>query len=179
MGTHLDLVRDKSKEFPEIERPWSIRTARIWHCSYTSLAPLSRFHNLRELSIASFPDEELDAIGLLEGLQSLSMVHLPKISSLEPLARLRQLRKLCLATLPSWDSGGKVTIVESLRPLTKLPLLEELDIFGVVNKAKRIDELFFSESLRRVRVSKIPRPQVELLSAWLERRQQQRWNREI
>jgi len=68
-------------------------------------------------------------------------------------------------TNPSWDSSGKVTTVGSLRPLTALPLLEEVNLFGIVPPDGVIDDLLGCATLRRAKVSKYPAGEVERLRA--------------
>ena len=97
-------------------------------------------------------------------LESLEIVHLPNIKNLSPLTSLTKLRKLSLSTLPSWDSSGKLTVVESLEPIANIPLLEELSLFGVVPESKSVDALLKSQSLKLVRVSKYPKLEKQKLS---------------
>lgn len=161
---HLELMRKKDKVFPVISSPESVTSARIWHCSYLSLEPLSKLVNLRALAIASYPDHSFEALTPLNMLESLEIVHLPNITSLSQLAGLTSIRKLSLSTLPSWDSSGKLTVVESLEPIAELPLLEELSLFGVVPESKSIDALLASHSLKKVRVSKYSKAETQKLS---------------
>lgn len=39
---HLELMRNPADDFPEVLAPEGTTTARVWHCRYRSLAPLSR-----------------------------------------------------------------------------------------------------------------------------------------
>jgi len=162
---HLALTRDKAKAFPVVSDPASYTSARIWHCSYRTLAPLQGFSSLQKLEIATYPDLSFDILSGLISLRTLQVVHLPHISSLLPLARLTNLLRLSLSTLPSWDASGKVTIVESLAPLAVLPVLEGLELFGVVPKDRRVDALLNSKTLKYVRVSKYPKPEEQRLRA--------------
>lgn len=161
---HIELMRKKDKAFPAIPSPETVTSARIWHCRYLSLEPLRQLVNLRALVIGGYPDHTFEALLPLDVLESLEIVHLPNIKSLTQLAGLKNLRKLSLSTLPSWDSSGKLTIVESLEPIAKLPLLEELSLFGVVPESKSIDALLASHSLKKVSVSKYPKPEKQKLS---------------
>jgi hypothetical protein len=161
---HLELMRKKERVFPAIPEPESVTSARIWYCNYASLAPLSQFTNLQNLAIAGYPDSTFEPLGLLGMLESLEIVHLPNIKSLSPLMSLTKLRKLSLSTLPSWDSSGKLTVVESLEPIAEIPLLEELSLFGVVPESRSVDALFKSKSLKRVHVSKYPKLEKQRIS---------------
>ena len=143
-------MRSKDRTFPTIANPEALTSARIWHCRYTSLGPISQFHNLRTLAIASYPDSTLEPLSSLAMLESLEIVHLPNIKSLLPLLRLVNLRRLSLSTLPSWDASGKLTVVESLQPIAHMPHLEELSLFGVVPESRTVDALLDSQSLRHV-----------------------------
>lgn len=153
-GFEVDLVRDQGRVFPPRPLSSSLRSLRIWHCGYTTLAALSQFRNLRVLSVASFPDSTLDAIGLLAELEWLSILHLPKVKALAPLRQLSRLRCLSLSTTPGWDGSNKKTVVDSLGPIAELPALEHLELFGVVPADRSLAALERATSLRSVRVSK-------------------------
>ena len=53
---HLELMREPAREFPKISEPLAFRSARIWHCNYTSLSDLAMLADLEVLVIATFPD---------------------------------------------------------------------------------------------------------------------------
>jgi len=154
MKRHLDLMRDQSAEFPSVADPLSYESARVWHCKYSTLSPLAQFDNLRSLEVATYPDETFAPLAALRNLERLSITHLPRIRSLLALCGLSSLRELHLATLPSWDSSGQVTTVESLVPLAQLPRLERLELFGVVTSSRSADDLLASISLKDVKLSK-------------------------
>src|SRR5262245_45226511 len=164
---HLELVRDRARDFPAIDNASSFSSARIWHCRYRTLQPLANFVGLRTLSVATYPDPSFDILARLTSLESLEVVHLPEVRSLSPLTLLKNLRSLSLQTLPSWDASGKKTVVESLAPVANLPFLEELELFGVVPASGTVDDLLDSSSprLKRVRVSKYPKREQERLFA--------------
>jgi hypothetical protein len=173
-GVHLNLMRTKDVDLPEIAQPQGYRSARIWHCRYRTLAPLASLVNLRTLEIASYPDATLDPLCGLTQLEELRIVHLPQVGDLSPLAALRRLRCLELATLPSWDASGKVTEVCSLAPLTALPVLEEINLFGVRPADRRVDDLLHCQALRRAAISKYPRAEIARLQHALEARAYER-----
>ena len=50
---HLDFMRDSSKVMPIIDSPSKVRSIRIWHCKYTSLASLADCINLEVLVVAT------------------------------------------------------------------------------------------------------------------------------
>jgi hypothetical protein len=160
---HLELMRDKAKDFPTLDDPASFTSARIWHCSYRSLAPVADLTGLTRLEIATYPDASLSALAGFVRLEELSILHLPNVTDLSPLQGLSRLRRLDLMTNPSWDSSGKVTTVDSLRPLTTLPLLEEVNLFGIVPADPVIDDLLECRALRRAKVSRYPPAEVERL----------------
>lgn len=143
----LDLMRDRNRVFPELDSPGELEWLRIWHCKYKSLSPLSDLINLKELVIASFPDESLDALSGLKNLRYLSILHMPKVKNLLPLSNLLKLESLSLATLPSWDASRKRIIVESLDPVIKLPNLKYLELLGVRTEEGKLDILKNSRSL--------------------------------
>lgn len=151
MKTHLEFIRDAAKEMPLSSVPFDIRTAKIWHCKYRTLKPLAGLVNLEELVIAGFPDDSLDFLGELAELRYLSITHLPRVGSLAPLAVLTKLHSLSLATLPSWDSS-KRTVVDSLEPLTRLPALRHLELFGICASDRSLAALEQCTHLQSVRV---------------------------
>jgi len=150
----VDLVRDDALSMPLHSPPDEVTALRIWHCKYESLSPLSSFTSLRTLVVATFPDPDLTPLSQLTGLEYLSLLHLPDVTDLTPLAALTSLVTVRLATLPSWDSSGRRTIVDSLAPLAALPTLRHVELFGVVPRDKSLTELEGSPSLLSVRVSK-------------------------
>jgi hypothetical protein len=162
---HLELMRTKDKEFPAIDEPETITSARIWYCTYTSLESISKLINLKTLTIASYPDSSLEPLSALHKLESLELVHFPNVKSLLPLSDLKELKKLSLSTLPSWDSSGKTIVVKSLEPIAKLNSLEELSLFGVVPESKDVEALLTSPSLKKVRISKYPKSEQQKINA--------------
>ena len=156
----LDLVRSKDKREPAIADPTAIEHARLWHCTFTTLSWLRQLTRLRTLVIATLPDPNLDFIAAMPRLEYLSVLHLPRLETVQPLAGLNALRVVRLSTLPSWDASGKTTEISSLAPLTALPRLGHLELFGVRPPSRSLAELETSVSLRTVRVSKYPRAEV-------------------
>jgi len=158
---HLDLMRDSATTFPNVNRPESIRTLRIWHCKYRTLTPLAQFVNLAELKIGTYPDERLDVLEHLCNLTYLTILNLPKIGDLEPLAQLTKLVSLSLATSPAWDSKGKCNIVNSLTPVAKIASLRHLELFGVCPSDKSLSVLGKCIYLETARFSKYPKEEVD------------------
>lgn len=161
MSNHLELMRDQSKLFPPVDEPEGIESVRVWHCKYKTLEPISGLRNLRGLAIATFPDDDLRLLSELTALEYLRILHLPKVGDLSPLIGLSRLKVVRFSTLPSWDSSGKTTTVESLEPLAQLPHLENLELFGVTPPKCSLHALEESASLTTVRVSKYPDFEVE------------------
>jgi len=156
----VTLLRDQARSFPSGPLDTSIQSLRIGHCKYQSLRGLGGFPHLRVLDIASYPDTTLDPIGDLLELRYLRILHLPKVRSLAPLERLGELLTLALETLPSWDSSGRITEVETLEPIANLPRLRHLVLFGVRPMDQSLKPLQASKSLRSVRVQRYPRAEV-------------------
>ena len=150
---HVTFLRDTERAFPVRPDAGRVTALRVWHCAYPSLASLPAYSAVETLVVASYPDADLRPVAQLARLQYLEIVHLPNVSDLAPLAELRGLTTVRLATLPSWDAGGKKTVVDSLAPLAALPDLRHLELFGVVSKDGSLRELERSTSLRTVRVS--------------------------
>lgn len=149
---NLELVRVKERVFPALDAPQRYRSAKVWHCNFRSLAPLAEFTGLRDLEIATYPDESLELLSGLGQLRRLRIIHLPKVSSLEPLGRLDQLRELALSTLPSWDASHKRTQVDSFQPLSHLHHLESLELAGITAAKGGLAPLRKLTALRSVRL---------------------------
>jgi hypothetical protein len=145
---HVDLLRDKARAFPVEGVAEGVSSLRVWHCGYQTLAPVGTLVSLRHLVIAKFPDETFDALAQLENLESLRVLHFPKVRSLSPLVNLRKLRSISLECLPSWDASSKRLVVESLGPLAQLPELNSIHLLGVVPPSRSLAELEQSQSLR-------------------------------
>jgi len=158
---HLELLRDSSKTFPDVGDKSVFRTAKIWHCGYRSLQPISDMSNLEELVIGSLPDASLELVGKMTRLRYLRIIHMPKISTLAALQRLENLETLSLSTLPSWDAARKCTIVDSLLPITNLPKLKQLELFGVCPPGKSLSELLRCPQLQSARFSQYPKDEVD------------------
>jgi hypothetical protein len=156
----MDLMRDRSKVFPVISNPEGVRSLRIWFCKYSSLEAIACLNNLIELVIAGFPDESLEVIGLLSKLRYLKIVHLPKVTNIRALEGLKNLETLSLATSPSWDSSGKITVIESLSPIALMPALRHLELFGVCPPDKSLKVLDRCKKLQSARFSKYPEQEV-------------------
>ena len=147
-------MRDPARVFPSLDEPDEVTTLRVWHCKYKTLEPIADLKRLEGLAIATFPDETLEPIGQLDSLRYLWLMHAPKVADLDPLGGLAVLEVLSIATLPSWDAGGRVMEVESLRPLAALPNLRHLELFGVRSSDGSLSALETSTTLESVRVSK-------------------------
>lgn len=153
---HLELMRIKDKEWPSIEEPLQYSSAKVWYCKFRSLAPISQFKNLKTLVIAGFPDSTLDPISSIVGLEYLQIVHMPKITSLDGLSGLKNLQSLSLSTLPSWDSSGKRTIVDSLHPIAALKKLKYMELYGICPANSTLVDLEDCASLVSASFSKYP-----------------------
>jgi len=158
---HIELLRDASRDFPALDAPSEVTSLRVWHCKYRTLADLARMPNVEGLVVATYPDTTLEPLRHLRSLRYLSLLHIPKVSALDPLAELVSVQVLSISTLPSWDASGRVTEVESLRPLAKLPQMRHLELFGVRPPDQSLRDLEACPSLETLRVSKYPDPEVE------------------
>jgi hypothetical protein len=117
------------------------------------------FANLR--IIATYPDADLTPLQSLSRLEYLSIMHMPKVFDLGPLSQLQKLKTIRCSTLPSWDSSGKKTTVHSLAPLTELPNIAHLELFGVLPEDGKLDLLENCQSLETVRVNKYRKSEIE------------------
>jgi hypothetical protein len=158
---HLVLLRDEGGQFPRVQDQGTVRTLRVWHCKYRTLAPITSFRALEGLEIATYPDETFELVAELEHLRYLRVLHLPRVTDLGPLSALRSLVTLRLATLPSWDTSDTKSIVRSLAPLAELPALQHLELLGVVPEDRSLAPLEHCESLRSGRFSQFPKREVE------------------
>lgn len=154
---HVDLMRDKSATFPLGAMPAGVDSLCVWHCKYKTLKPIAELRQLRALRIASFPDETLDFLSELKGLEWLSILHLPKVTSLGPLGQMADLRWLALQTLPSWDASRKRTVVDSLRPLAELPRLQHVSLLGVIPEDRSLHDLKVAGNLKTARLHGFPK----------------------
>ena len=161
MKGHLELIRDPARTFPSVADPDTVRQATIWHCRYSSLAPLAELRQLERLVIATLPDASLEFLGRLEQLRYLRIMHMPKVSDIEPLAGLTQLTSLSLSTLPGWDASGKTTTIRSLEPLAAMPALAHLELFGICPPDKSLAPLEKCKHLRTACVSRYPAAEVD------------------
>ena len=158
---HLELMRDPAVDFPSIAEPESVRTLRVWHCRYRTLAPLMQFRFLQAVDIATYPDEMLEHISNLNELRYLRILHMPKVADLSPLENLWRLVTVSLSTLPSWDASRKRTVVRSIAPLTKLPALEHVELLGVVPADRSLAPLEDVHGLKTGRFHGIPKKEKE------------------
>ena len=153
---HLEMLRAVAGTFPVLPDPARYESAWIWHCGFRSLSELGRLQNLRKLEVAGYPDASLDPLRTLNRLEHLSILHLPAVTSLAPLSGLKGLRRLTLAALPAHDPASTPVDVESLAPLSSLPALEEVNLFGVRPADRSLEVLWGIPSLRRVRLVDYP-----------------------
>ena len=156
-------MRDPSRTFPDVPDAERVTALRVWHCKYRSLENLRQFPSLRTLVVASYPEESFDVVGLLSELRYLFVLHLPRVESLEPLAACKRLETLRLHTLPSWDTSGRKTVIDSLAPLRRLPELRHIELFGVLPRDKSLSQLEHSLRLETVRVQGYPQQEVARL----------------
>lgn len=157
---HIEFLRDKNQIMPKIENPSKVTSMKIWHCNFHSLKSIHECNNLEQLSIATLPESDFEFLSKCPNLKLLSIVHLPEIESFESFESfpiLNQLETLSLSTLPSWDSSGKKTVVDSLAPLANLPNLKHVELFGVVPEDLSSESLSIFDNLQSARFSKYPK----------------------
>jgi hypothetical protein len=119
----LELVRDKSRDFPKIQNPLDYTSIRVWHCRYQSLSIIQEFQNAESIEIATYPDPTLAPFQALSKIKSLEIIHLPHVTDLSPLAELQSLETLDLQTLPSSRGFQSIASLAPLRRLTHLRIL--------------------------------------------------------
>lgn len=113
---------------------------RIWNVGFRRFADLAALTNLVELTVLDWKDETFEPLRGLVGLERLTVIHFPKVSSLEPLTRLSNLEALTLETLPSWDVR-KQQVVDSLAPLGGMTRLRMLRLGGVYARDENLAPL--------------------------------------
>ena len=161
---HLDLLGRDVKEFPSVDRPSTVITAKLWNCPFDA-SPVARFENLQGLEIFSLRDASREFLVGLKMLSYLYVIHLPKVSSLDGLCELPALEVLRLHTLPSWDSSGKRTVVPSIKPIARLPSLRHLELFSVVPVDRSLAPLEASTMLMTARFQGFPKQEVSRFQA--------------
>ncbi len=151
---HIEFMRDKAKIMPHIETPLDVTSMHIWHCNYESFEQINECENLEVLVVGSLPESSLEFLSKCKKLKYLSILHLPKVEDLAPLESLSNLETVSLSTLPSWDSSGKVSVISSIAPLAKIPMLKHVELMGVRPENKSPFELAPCKTLKSVRLSK-------------------------
>lgn len=126
----LELIADKAKKFPSIEKPEKYSEIEIIDCNYTSLSSLRDFVNAKSLEIRSIPDGNIDFLKPLKKLKVLKITHFPKLSDISPISHLNSLEQLYLASLTSWDASGKRLTIKSLCPVVSNHI-KSISILGV------------------------------------------------
>lgn len=164
VSREVDIRGDRSVAFPDLDDPLTITHARVLACKYEDWNGIGRLTNLISLEVSDWLGSDFSPLQSLTSLEQLKITHLPRISSLAPLAGLVSLKRLILETIPSWDSSGKVTEIETLAPLRDLPL-EEVNLFGVRPQSKAVDDLLDIKTLRRVRLSKFAAKEIKRINA--------------
>lgn len=147
----LDLMRNKSSKLELIDDVEKVECLRIWFCKYKTLNELSKFINLKELTIAGFPNENFSMLSNMANLEYLSVLDMPKVNSLNDLVQLKKLKYLSLSTSPSWDGTKKRTVVDTLAPIQEIESLEWLELFGVCSEIRTLDELSSFNKLKAAR----------------------------
>lgn len=170
----IELIREKDKIFPIIESPEKVTSLKIWHCNYESMEAISELNGIERLTIATYPERDLEVISKLKRLQTLQIINMPLVDDLSPLENLPNLTVLSLQTLPSLDSSGKKTIVKSLKPIAKIGTLRHLELFGVIPASKSLSELMEMTFLQTAKFSKYPKK--EMLRFFEETGVIQDWN---
>jgi hypothetical protein len=149
----LEYLRSAEKDLPSVSDPLAVRSLKVWHCKFKSLAHLANYRNVEHLVIAGYPDTSLEALSALSKLRRLELLHFPKVTDLAPLEALVALEALSLACLPSWDTSGKRHRVKSLSPLCSLPMLSAIELLGVVPEDQSLNALAACRGLKSARFS--------------------------
>jgi hypothetical protein len=151
MSKEVDIRGDRATEFPLLEEPLSITHARVLACRYQRWDAIGSLTNLVSLEVIDWHGSDLEALRPLAKLEQLSITHLPRVTSLDPLSDLTALRRLILGLMASQYYNGKFHEVESLAPLSGLPL-EEVTLLGVRPASKAVDDLLAIPTLTKALV---------------------------
>lgn len=154
-------MRDKATSFPADTATAGVKSLRVWHCKYKTLARLAEFSELEELIIGTLPDNTLQFLSTLTKLKFLAITNMPNISELSPLAACATLETLSFETSPAWDSAGRRQEIESLEPIAKLHKLKHLQLFGVCPPDGSLLPILKCQSLHSARFSQFPKDEVE------------------
>lgn len=166
----LELIRDESTSFPDIDNPKKYNELRIWHCKYRSFEKVALFRNLEKLEIATYPNINFEYLSELKKLRYLDIIHLPKIKDLSGISQLTSLEEIRIATLPSWDSSGKKSLISSLMPFRTLNKLKKLELLSVLPVDGNFIWLAECKSLREFNLQKKPSAGIESLKVLHELR---------
>ena len=145
-------MRDRSGRGLSHDQPRHVLSLRVWYSRVTDWTALAAFANLQMLEVAGYDHDNLEPVGCLRHLKHLRLVHFPRVSSIAPLANLSALEALALESLPSYDASGKHLSVESFSPLSALPDLRQLRIFGVRASDRSLHALSQIVSLSTVHI---------------------------
>lgn len=152
----LELMRDESTTFPEIESPEKYTELSIWHCKYRSIEKIALFKNLKKLEIATYLGADFEPLSKLKKLEFLHVVHLPKLKDLKGVSELVSLEEIQIETLPSWDASGKKLLISDLVPLGKLGKIKKIELMGVLPIDGNFACLSECESLEELNLQKRP-----------------------
>ncbi len=154
-----------------------VEFANFYELRTPDLTPLKCLPRLRHLKIDwNTKITNLDAIGHLEGLETLILVNLPKVMDLSPISRLTELTVL--------DYSGGVwaaNLARSLEPLAALPKLEERSLTNLKVESGGLRPLAKCRALKYLSLSnqfetedyaylsvKLPQTQCRSFAPWIE-----------
>jgi hypothetical protein len=148
----LELIRDKSRNFPAVENLADYSDIKIWHCRYQTFQNLNGFINLENIEIATYPDPTFEPISTLKKLRSLKIYHLPGIKDLTYLEGLENLEELELQLVVS---QSKFQHIVSLQPLEGLYNLRRISICGYVIEDGSLQPLHSLTRLEEFSISNV------------------------
>ncbi len=124
----LNLIREKTKTFPEVENPLAYRAIQIHYCRYQTLEPLKQFKNLEEITIIGCPDATLDFLAELKKTRKLTLLNFLKADDISPLSNLKDLEELELGVTIGLF---RTHVIKSLEPLAGLTHLKRVGLDAV------------------------------------------------
>jgi hypothetical protein len=130
MKMEASVMRDKTGDEIEKISP-DVYHLTIWYSKVKDWNILRSFKNLQLLKIAGYDGDSIEPITALKNLESLHLLHFPKLASISGIEELKNLKELWLHSLPSWDASNKKLVIDSFNPLKQLKHLTVVNIVGV------------------------------------------------
>lgn len=148
-GTAAYVVGAGAREIEKLVSLLDVTYLHFYELRVVDLSPLAAIKKMRHLKINwNTKLTELKAIGQLRSLETLALVHVPKVKDLSPLAALSKLAALEYSG-GIWSRNHAM----SLEPLGSLPKLEELILTSLRVEEGGLRPLAQCRSLKELELS--------------------------